>query len=111
FNDVVRTNSSLMGLNYSAYRAALRSGRLPLTNDDVERALKAPPQSSQSPLRERVNDEHHSARVTVFIRDADYSRIDNVLRAAEGEMSHQGLGQRIGPFGDGGISYLTGRLV
>src|SRR5262249_47016627 len=40
FNDIVRTNSSLIGLNYSAYRTALRSGRLPLTKDDVGRAFK-----------------------------------------------------------------------
>ena len=49
--------------------------------------------------------------MTVFIRDADYSRIDNVLRAAEREMSDQGLGQKIVPFGDGWISYLTVRLL
>jgi predicted RND superfamily exporter protein len=111
FNDVVRTNSSLMGLNYGAYRAALRSGRLPLTTEDVERAFAALSHSTQAPIRERVDDEHRWARITVFIRDADYSRIDNVLRAAEREMSNQGLGQKIVPFGDGWISYLTVRLL
>jgi len=111
FNDIVRTNASLMGLNYSAYRAALRSGRLPLTNEDVDRTLAVLSHSTQAPLRERVDDEHRWARVTVFIRDADYSRIDNVLRAAERETSNQGLGQKIVPFGDGWISYLTVRLL
>jgi predicted RND superfamily exporter protein len=111
FNDVVRTNASLIGLNYSAYRTALRSGRLPLTNEDVERAFTVLTQSTQAPIGERVDDEHRSARVTVFIRDADYTRIDNVLRAAEREMSDQGLGHKIVPFGDGWISYLTVRLL
>lgn len=111
FNDVARTNSSLMGLNYSAYRTALRSGRLPFTNEDVERAFTALSQSTQAPLRERVDDQHRWARVTVFIRDADYSRIDNVLRAAERETSNQGMGHKIVPFGDGWISYLTVRLL
>jgi predicted RND superfamily exporter protein len=111
FNDVVRTNSSLMGLNYPAYRTALRSGRLPFTNEDVERAFSVLSHSTQSPMRERVDEEHRWARVTVFIRDADYSRIDNVLRAAEREMSDQGLGHKIVPFGDGWISYLTVRLL
>jgi predicted RND superfamily exporter protein len=111
FNDIVRTNSSLMGLNYSAYRTALRTGRLPFTQDDVDRAFKALAQSPQAALRERVDDDHRWARVTVFIRDADYSRIDNVLRAAEREMSDQGLGHKIVPFGDGWISYLTVRLL
>jgi len=111
FNDVVRTNASLAGLNYGAYRAALRSGRLPLTKEDVERGLMVLSHSPLAQLRESVNEERRSARVTVFIRDADYSRIDNVLRAAERETSNQGLGQRIVPFGDGWISYLTVRLL
>ena len=111
FNDVARTNASLMGLNYGAYRSALRTGRLPFTNDDVDRAFKVLTQSTQSPISERVDDEHRWTRVTVFIRDADYNRIDNVLRAAQGEMSNQGLGHKIVPFGDGWISYLTVRLL
>ncbi len=111
FNDVVRTNGSLGGLNYSAYRAALRSGRLPLREVDVERALTALSQSPQAALRERVNAQYSGARVTVFIRDADYTRIDNVLRAAERVTLDQGLGHRIVPFGDGWISYLTVRLL
>src|SRR6185503_13980812 len=77
----------------------------------VERAFTALSQSTQSKLRERVDDDHRWTRVTVFIRDADYSRIDNVLRAAERETSVQGLGQKIIPFGDGWISYLTVRLL
>lgn len=111
FNDIVRTNASLIGLNYGAYRAALRSGRLPLTNDDVERTLTVLSHSTQAPLRERVDDEHRWARITVFIRDADYTRIDNVLRAAERETLDQKLGHRIVPFGDGWISYLTVQLL
>jgi uncharacterized protein len=112
FNDMVRTNSSLVaGLNYGAYRAALRTGRVPLTKEHVDAALEVLSHSEQAPIRERVDSEHQRARVTVFIRDADYTRIDNVLRAAEGEMSKQGLGHKIVPFGDGWISYLTVRLL
>jgi uncharacterized protein len=112
FNDVVRINSSVVaGLSYGVYRAALRSGRVPLQQEDVELAIEALSLSTQAPIRERVDEDHRWARVTVFIRDADYSRIDNVLRAAEREMSDQGLGHKIVPFGDGWISYLTVRLL
>jgi len=112
FTDMVRTNSSLVaGLNYGAYRAGLQTGRVPLRNKDVELALKVLSHSTQAPIRERVDSEHQRARVTIFIRDADYSRIDNVLRAAERETSDQGLGHKIVPFGDGWISYLTVRLL
>jgi len=112
FNDMVRTNSTLVaGLNYPAYRAALRSGRVPLEKEHVEAALKALSHSTSAPIRERVDEGNRWARVTVFIRDADYSRIDNVLRAAERETLDQGLGHKIVPFGDGWISYLTVRLL
>ena len=112
FNDVVRTNASLVdGLSYNAYRAALQTGRFPLRQGDVDAALEGLSHATLAPLRERVDDEHHWARVTVFIRDADYSRIDNVLRAAERETLAQGLGHKIVPFGDGWISYLTVRLL
>jgi predicted RND superfamily exporter protein len=111
FNDVARTNSSLAGLNYGAYRAALRSGRLPLRTEDIERAFTVLSHSTQGSILERVDEEHRWARITVFIRDADYSRIDNVLRVAERETSNQELSHKIVPFGDGWISYLTVRLL
>ncbi len=112
FNDMVRTNSTLVaGLNYVAYRGALKSGRVPLESEHVEAALKALSHSTAAPIRERVDGEYRRARVTVFIRDADYSRIENVLRAAERETLDQGLGHKIVPFGDGWISYLTVRLL
>jgi uncharacterized protein len=112
FNDMVRTNSSIVaGLGYGVYRAGLQTGRVPLRNEDVEPALKVLSHSPQASIRERVDSEYRRARVTIFIRDADYSRIDNVLRAAEREMLDQGLGHKIVPFGDGWISYLTVRLL
>jgi predicted RND superfamily exporter protein len=109
---MVRTNASLVaGLNYGAYRAALRTGRVPLRKEDVDLALEVLSRSTQAPISEKVDDDHRWAHITIFIRDADYSRIDNVLRAAEREMSDQGLGHKIVPFGDGWISYLTVRLL
>jgi len=112
FNDVVRTNASLVdGLSYGVYRAALRTGRFPLRQEDVDSAFKVLTQATQAPIRERVDDNHRWARVTIFIRDADYSRIDNVLRVAERETLDEGLGHKIVPFGDGWISYLTVRLL
>ena len=111
FNDVARINSSLVGLNYGAFRAGLRSGRVPLTKEEVDRTFTVLSESTNTSIRERVNDEHSWARMTIFIRDADYSRIDNVLQAAEREMAEQKLDHKIVPFGDGWISYLTVRLL
>lgn len=112
FNDMVRASSSIVaGLNYGTYRAALQTGRVPLKDEDVAEALKELSSSTLVPIGERVDDGYQRARLTIFIRDADYSRIDNVLRAAERETLDQGLGHKIVPFGDGWISYLTVRLL
>lgn len=112
FNDMVRTNSTLVdGLNYGTYRAAIQTGRVPLATEHVDAALKVLTRSTKAPIHERVDEQYRRARLTIFIRDADYSRIDNVLRAAERETSEQGLGHKIVPFGDGWISYLTVRLL
>lgn len=112
FNDMVRTNSSVVaGLSYGVYRAGLQTGRVPLRKEDVEPALEVLSRSPQASIRERVDSEYQRARITIFIRNADYSRIDNVLRAAERETLDQGLGHKIVPFGDGWISYLTVRLL
>ena len=111
FNDVARVNATFGGLNYGAYREALRTGRLPLGEQDAERALMILSLSRREPARERVDDERRRARVTVFIKEADYGRVDAVLRAAKGEMAAQGRGHEVVPFGDGWISYLTVRLL
>ncbi len=113
FNDMVRTNSSIVaGLNYCAYRAASAELDAFLSETKTSsRHLKCSRSRRQAPIQERVDSEHRRARITIFIRDADYSRIDNVLRAAERETSDQGLGHKIVPFGDGWISYLTVRLL
>ncbi|HXQ70517.1 MAG TPA: MMPL family transporter, partial [Pyrinomonadaceae bacterium] len=48
FNDMVRINASIVdGLNYGAYRAALRTGRVPLRSEDVEPVFTALSQSQQ----------------------------------------------------------------
>ncbi len=111
FNDVVRANAAYAGVNYGAYREALRTGRLPLKSEHVERSLAALSRSTRAPARERVDAEYRRARVTVFIKDANYRRISDVLAAATREVSAQGRGHAVVPFGDGWISYLTVRLL
>jgi predicted RND superfamily exporter protein len=111
FNDVVRVNSAFGGVNYGAYREALRTGRLPLGEEEAGQALEGLSVARPAAMRERVDEEYRRARVTVFVRNADYARIDAVLRAAEREASARGGGYGVVPFGDGLVSYLTVRLL
>ncbi|HEV2765381.1 MAG TPA: MMPL family transporter, partial [Pyrinomonadaceae bacterium] len=111
FDDVVRVNATLAGVNYGAYREALRTGRFPLAEGDVRQALAVLSLSRRLPARERVDEEYRRARVTVFVRDADYERIGEVLRAARRETERQGRNHRVVPFGDGWVSYLTVALL
>lgn len=111
FDDTARVNSALGGFNYAAHREALGAGRATLKDEEVERALLILSLSRRAPARERVDEERRRARVTVFMKNADYARIDAVLRAAEHEASADGGGREVVPFGDGWVSYLTVRLL
>lgn len=116
FGDVLRVNTAFgrpddEGPGRSAYREALSAGRPALREQEAERALMLLSLSRRTPARERVDEEYRRARVTVFVKDADYARIAAVLRAAEREVAAQGRGHEVVPFGDGWISYLTVRLL
>jgi hypothetical protein len=95
FNDVVRTNSSTRaGLNYGTYRAPCGLDVFRSETRTSSWRLKC----SHTRRRRRfgsgltMSTAGHVLRC--FIRDADYSRIDDVLRAAERETSEQGLGHK-----------------
>jgi predicted RND superfamily exporter protein len=108
YSDVVRVQSALDGLAYPAWRAALDDGRKSLGPADVEQALLLLSTLRRSPASERIDGAYRRARITVFVRDANYSRMAGIVRAAaalsDGTM-------RLTPFGDGWINYLAVRLL
>lgn len=115
YDDVVRVNASLRGVSYRALADALREGRAALSGGEIEQALLLLSTVRRAPLRERLDERYRRARLTVFIRDADYARIDGVLRAARaggaGASGGDGGGRVVVAFGDGWISYLTVRML
>jgi predicted RND superfamily exporter protein len=112
YDDVLRLNASLRGLSYSEYRASLMRGTINLSRGDIEQALLLLTVARRAPPGEWIDDEYRRARMTVFIRSADYERIAEVLRVtdAEGRTSLQ-AGEGITPFGDAFVSYTTVRLL
>ena len=108
YSDVVRVQSSLDGVAYPAWRAALDAGRRSLGSADVEQALLLLSSLRRSPASERIDGEYRRARLTVFVRDASYSRMAGIVHAAAQ------LGDRsmtLTPLGDGWINYLAVRLL
>jgi predicted RND superfamily exporter protein len=111
YDDVLRVNASLRGLDYTAYRESLRQGRVTLSRAEVEQALLLLSTVRRVSLKERVDESFRRTRLTIFIRDADYRRIDGVLRAALAGVPEAVKGFSVVPFGDGWISYLTVHLL
>lgn len=121
YDDVVRVNASLRGTTYRAFAESLREGGTALSSGEIEQSLLLLSTVRRAPLRERLDEGFRRARLTVFIRNADYGRIDAVLRAARaggagesgGDVNHADAGgsRAVVAFGDGWISYLTVRLL
>jgi predicted RND superfamily exporter protein len=108
YGDVVRVQSALDGLGYPAWRAALEQGQRILVPADLEQALLLLSSLRRSPLSERIDGEYRRARITVFVREANYTRIAQIVRTAS-ELSSEGMA--LTPFGDGWINYLAVRLL
>ncbi len=112
FGDIARVHASLAGMSYDAYRSALRRGEQTLGRPEVEQALLLLASSGSGPGADRLDPEAQRARVTVFVRSANYSRMDSVLRLA-GETVRRQFGPRVSmtPFGDGWIGRQSIRLL
>ena len=110
-DDILRLNASLRGLSYAEYRASLMRDAIEINRGEIEQALLLLTVARRAPPGEWIDDEYRRARMTVFIRSADYERIAEVVRVvAESRASLQAVGG-ITPFGDAFVSYTTVRLL
>lgn len=112
FGDIARVHASLAGMSYDAYRSALRRGEQRLGRPEIEQALLLLASAGSGPGAERLDPEAQRARLTVFVRSANYSRMDAVLRLA-GDTVRRQFGPRVTmtPFGDGWIGRQSIRLL
>lgn len=111
YRDAVQVNAAIKEEDYEAARNELRQGRTELSNRETEQALLLLSTARRTFLREYVDNTYRHARLTVFIRDANYRRIDGVLQTAAQERTKHAPGYGLIPFGDGWVSYLTVRLL
>jgi uncharacterized protein len=112
YGDVARVRAALAGTNYQAFRAALKQGSASLSQREIEEALLLMASVRRLPIAEMLDSNYQRTRLTIFIRSADYERIDEVLATASAAgLKIVGLGGDPTPFGDGWVSYLTVRLL
>ena len=83
-----------------------------LESGDIERALTKLGDARQASLNQWIDKDHRRARISVFIRTADYHRIREVLETVRSvAWKHLPNKDAVTPFGDGWISYTTVRLL
>jgi uncharacterized protein len=112
YSEVARTQAAVAGVDYDRYRAGLQVHVVPLTRDRIEQTIKSMASAAGSRLDERLDHSYRQARLTVFVRSANYRRIASVLQTARAAgATISGSGGRVTPFGDGWISYVTVQLL
>lgn len=112
FGDIARVNASLSGVDYREFREALRRRERSLSHAEIEQALLLIASSGDAPAAERLDPEARRARVTVFVRSANYSRMSSVLDLAGDTVRRQlQPGFSLTPFGDGWIGHQSIRLL
>lgn len=112
YSDVARAHASVSGVNYSDYRTGLRFNVVQLSSERIRQTFEALASAPGVSLDKRLDGSYQRARVTVFVRSANYPRIESVMRTAQaGGASILRTGGSITPFGDGWISYDTVRLL
>jgi len=112
YSDVARVHSAVAEVDYADYRRGLQFNVVQIAPDQIEQTLNAMSSTAEARLSERIDPAYQRARLTVFIRAANYHRIESVLQTARAAgATILRSGGSITPFGDGWISYVTVQLL
>jgi predicted RND superfamily exporter protein len=121
--EIDRISASLDEKTYADFRESIRESvrqqiksQRPkmdrLTSQVIERSLLMLSLSRRGSIDQWVDKEYRRARISLFIRSADYQRIRQVLDAVRAvAWKHLPNENAVTPFGDGWISYTTVRLL
>jgi predicted RND superfamily exporter protein len=108
YGDIVRVCAALADADYRTFREELSRGSRRLSRADIEQAATLLASAARVPGMQRLDATARRARVTLFLRGANYTRVrevlDAVARAARGAL---GPARAPVPFGDGWIGYVT----
>ena len=111
YSEVVRVSAALAGVTVDAYRSTLERGGAGLSAVEISQALVLLGSLGRSPLVHWTDDEYRRARMTIFVRSANYSRVDEILRVV-GAVDRRVSQLPAVPFGDGWTGHVTiGLLV
>jgi len=109
YGDVVRVTAAMDERAYRDVRERLARGEARLSRTEIDQAVVMLDALRGSPIAVRLDRAARRARVTVFVREANYSRSGEVLRAIQEAV--RGTGWKVVPFGDGWIGHNTIRLI
>jgi hypothetical protein len=111
--DVARVVAAWRGASHAELRQQLRTGQRSLSREDIAQAALLLQAGESERYRRLLDESGRRARLTVFVRQADYPKIERVTQTAlAAAKKHLPAASRAAPFGDGWISYLTvGSLV
>src|SRR6185436_5818166 len=111
FDDVCRIQASLRGRRFADVRGALLRGTMTLTRADVTQSMFLLSSLRRPRLDRRVDSSFRHARMTLFVRDADYRTLAPILAAAERSGAALFGAGAVTPFGDGWVSQQTVRIL
>jgi predicted RND superfamily exporter protein len=125
FRRSVREQMKAMEEQMKAMLEQMKAGRRPspspslaaafskrLESGDIERALVMLTVSRRASFSQWIDKDYRRARMSIFIRSADYQRIRQVLETVRSvAWKHLPNEDAVTPFGDGWISYTTVRLL
>jgi predicted RND superfamily exporter protein len=110
YEEVLRIRAALRGTTLATVER--EASRRPLDPQELEQALLLLDSRGLSPGERRLDDERQRARITVFIRGANYSRTAAIIAVARARV-REVFGELADPipFGDGWIGFNTVRLL
>jgi uncharacterized protein len=111
YGDVVRIEAALAGREYREFRTAVRRGDPPLTRPEIEQALLLRESVGRAPGMDRLEGDYRRARMTLFVRAANYSRMGEVLDLSARAARQQLPAAPMTPFGDGWVGHLSIELL
>jgi len=112
FTAISRLQAALEPMAYEDYRAVLDHGGLLLDHGRIYQSLMMLGSMDHAGIDTGLSTDYQRARLSVFIRDADYRTIDHILTTANRGLAEPGARHmHASAFGDGWISYLTVQIL
>lgn len=111
YDNILRLNASLSGLEYAAYRDPRRDGKIMLTEAELAQGAMLVDTLRRAPLPRRLSDDFTQGRITVHVASADYQTIRSLLGDITAAFDAERTGIRLTAFGEGWVGFVTVKIA